>query len=158
MEDYSDNWKDTRSSSRQSTPTRQSRRQTQRQRNLAQSRRTSGAISQSNVNSSVSEGLHRSFVARRFLEDEGDDLEPENLDLADDEHVNSDLASLGTSNASRGTGFFEKASKYNVDQSVCYFWVEKGQRFRINQPLTTCSFFSGESHGHERWSLRKQQE
>ena len=126
MEDYSDNWKDrtSRQSMSGTTPPRQSKRQAQRQRNLASHRQISGAINNpalnASMNSSMTEGgPHHSFVARRFLEDEGDDLEPEHMDLADDDNLNSDLASLGTSQASRGAGFFEKASKYNVDQSVC---------------------------------------
>lgn len=118
MEDYSDNWQDgsrsTRRESGRSPPHRASKRQAHRERNMAQSRRTSDAI-----RSSLTEGgPHRSFVARRFLEDEGDDLEPERMDLVDEENNHSDMASLGQSTADRSTGYFEKATKYNVDQSV----------------------------------------
>lgn len=118
MEDYSDNWQDGSrrhgGGSNRSTPHRASKRQAHRERNMSQSRRTSEAI-----RSSLTEGgPHRSFVARRFLEDEGDDLEPERMDLVDEENTHSDMASLGQSTADRSTGFFEKANKYNVDQSV----------------------------------------
>jgi uncharacterized phage protein gp47/JayE len=123
MEEYDDNWRDsTRKPSKGSTP-KKSRRQTQRAKNQAQKANLEASINAHNnplMNASMSEssGMHRSFVARRFLDDEGDDLEPDHLDLSTaEERVEGDLASLGTSNASRNN-FFEKGSKYNVDQSV----------------------------------------
>jgi hypothetical protein len=70
-----------------------------------------------------SAGRHRSFVARRFLETEedDDDLDPDRLDLEDDQGTtgatNSDLISQGSSRGGVGN-FFDKRDKYNVDQSV----------------------------------------
>lgn len=69
---------------------------------------------------------HRSYVARRFIDDEGDDLEPDHLDLSTSaERIEGDLASLGTA-SSRPNNFFEKGSKYNVDQSVNLMDTSKG--------------------------------
>ena len=66
----------------------------------------------------------RSFVARRFLENEDDDFEPDRLDLEDDAGtaVGGDLASQSSSRgpgaAGGGSNFFANRDKYSVDQSV----------------------------------------
>ena len=67
-------------------------------------------------------GAHRSFVARRFLEDEeGDDLEPGTLDLdASAANAGTAGADSGDSAASTrgGTIFDRRGDQYRVDQSV----------------------------------------
>ncbi|CAB9515448.1 LRR receptor-like serine threonine-protein kinase At4g08850-like [Seminavis robusta] len=85
-----------------------------------------GGRGNNNNNGSGGAGRHRSFVARRFLENEDDDdLDPERLDLEDDQATNvtqSDLASQGSSRGGGGGGggnFFEKGDRFNkIDQSV----------------------------------------
>ena len=67
-------------------------------------------------------GRHRSFVARRFLEteDDEDDLDPDRLDLEDDQGTSGITSDLISQGSSRGgvSNYFDKRDKYNVDQSV----------------------------------------
>lgn len=58
---------------------------------------------------------HRSYVARRFLEEDADDLENEGLDLIDEKRpVTNSAASV----ASGSSSIFQRREQFQVDQSV----------------------------------------